>query len=178
MLQSWSWWWRYQTLFYVYYIIFRMLLHVYLYSNEQTCSLQLSDSVHLWVSWVRQAIHWTFVRKGIIQVKSLLTSHTLTALGQSQKQLASEEHDRSIGLFILSYELLLFPKRGSVDSLKMQQDRTEDRAELVNNKYSFLDQTSGWKQPESDNNIFCRYICSEHWKGLKYCLQLLTVSHM
>ena len=107
--------------------------------NEQTCSLQLSDSVHLWVSWVRQAIHWTFVRKGIIQVKSLLTSHTLTALGQSQKQLASEEHDRSIGLFILSYELLLFPKRGSVDSLKMQQDRTEDRAELVNNKYSFLE---------------------------------------
>ncbi len=61
--------------------------------------------------------------------------------------------------------------RGSVDSMKMQQDR----AELVNNKYSFLefncldhekrtntaakqagplslDQTSGWKQPESDND--------------------------
>ncbi len=34
--------------------------------NEQTCSLQLSDSVCLLASRVRQAIHGTFVRKGIM----------------------------------------------------------------------------------------------------------------
>ena len=33
--------------------------------NEQTCSLQLSDSVYLWASWVWQAIHRIFVSRGL-----------------------------------------------------------------------------------------------------------------
>ena len=61
--------------------------------NEQTCSLQLSDSVYLWASLVRQAIHKTFVRK--TARKPLLTKIFWTTgqldfrtLGQTQDRLS------------------------------------------------------------------------------------------